>query len=158
MNISATRFATHIRTWLLIAALTGLLIAIGAAIGGGALYLFVILAVGMNLIGYWFSDRIALAASRARPMGRPCQPAARGRYHAWWPLGDQTDGVASGCSKRQVRPQKQGALHQRGLSPRGGGGLVSGTRRQSRTETLATSRRGRSHREGSPCESGPSWA
>jgi heat shock protein HtpX len=68
MNITATRFATHIRTWLLIAALTGLLIAIGAAIGGGALYLFVILAVGMNLVGYWFSDRIALAASRAQPL------------------------------------------------------------------------------------------
>ena len=68
MNITATRFATHIRTWLLIAALTGLLIAIGAALGGGFLYLFVILAVGMNLAGYWFSDRIALAASRARPL------------------------------------------------------------------------------------------
>ena len=68
MNITATRFATHIRTWLLIAALTGLLIAIGAAIGGGFLYLFVILAVGMNLVGYWFSDKIALRASRAQPL------------------------------------------------------------------------------------------
>ncbi len=68
MSITATRFATHIRTWLLIAALTGLLIAIGAAIGGGALYLFAVLAVGMNLVGYWFSDKIALAASRAKPL------------------------------------------------------------------------------------------
>ena len=68
MNITATRFATHIRTWLLIAALTGLLIAIGAAIGGSALYLFAVLAVGMNVVGYWFSDKIALAASRAKPL------------------------------------------------------------------------------------------
>ncbi len=68
MSITATRFATHIRTWLLIAGLTGLLVAIGAAIGGGALYLFAILAVGMNLVGYWFSDKIALAASRAKPV------------------------------------------------------------------------------------------
>ena len=68
MSITATRFATHLRSWLLIAALTGLLLAIGAAIGGGFLYLFVILAVGMNLVGYWFSDRIALKASRARPL------------------------------------------------------------------------------------------
>jgi heat shock protein HtpX len=68
MSITATRFATHIRTWLLIAALTGLLIAIGAALGGGFLYLFVILAVGMNLVGYWFSDKIALKASRAQPL------------------------------------------------------------------------------------------
>jgi heat shock protein HtpX len=68
MNITATRFATQIRTWLLIAGLTALLIAIGGAIGGGALYLFVGLAVLMNVVGYWFSDRIALAASRARPV------------------------------------------------------------------------------------------
>ena len=68
MTITATRFATQIRTWLLIAGLTGLLIAIGGAIGGGALYLFVALAVGMNVVGYWFSDKIALAASRAQPV------------------------------------------------------------------------------------------
>ena len=68
MSITATRFATHLRTWLLIAALTGLLIAIGAAIGGGFLYAFVFLAVGMNLVGYWFSDKIALRASRAQPL------------------------------------------------------------------------------------------
>lgn len=68
MNITATRFATQIRTWLLIAALTALLIAIGGAIGGGALYVFVVLAVLMNVVGYWFSDKIALAASRARPV------------------------------------------------------------------------------------------
>ena len=64
----ATRFATQIRTWLLIAALTALLIAIGGAIGGGALYVFVGLAVLMNVGGYWFSDKLALAASRARPI------------------------------------------------------------------------------------------
>jgi heat shock protein HtpX len=70
MNITATSFATKIRTWLLIAALTGLLIAIGGAIGGGALYIFVALAVLMNVVGYWFSDKIALRASRAKPVAR----------------------------------------------------------------------------------------
>jgi heat shock protein HtpX len=68
MNITATRIATQIRTWLLVAALTALLIAIGGAIGGAALYVFVLLAVLMNVVGYWFSDKIALAASRARPV------------------------------------------------------------------------------------------
>ncbi|HZO95983.1 MAG TPA: zinc metalloprotease HtpX [Gaiellaceae bacterium] len=68
MSITATGFTTRIRTWLLIAGLTALLVAIGAAIGGGALYLFAALAVVMNLVGYWFSDRIALGASRARPV------------------------------------------------------------------------------------------
>jgi len=68
MNITATRFATKTRTWLLIAGLTGLLIAIGGVIGGGALYLFVALAVLMNVVGYWFSDKLALRASKAQPV------------------------------------------------------------------------------------------
>jgi heat shock protein HtpX len=68
MTITATRIATKARTWLLIAGLTGLLIAIGGAIGGGFLYLFAGLAVVMNFVGYWFSDKLALKASRARPL------------------------------------------------------------------------------------------
>ena len=68
MKITSTRFATQTRTWLLIAALTALLIGIGALIGGMFLYAFVALAVIMNVFGYWFSDRIALQASRAQPV------------------------------------------------------------------------------------------
>jgi heat shock protein HtpX len=68
MSITATRFTTRIRTWLLIAGLTGLLFAIGAVIGGAALYLFAALAVLMNVAGYWFSDKLALRASRAQPV------------------------------------------------------------------------------------------
>jgi heat shock protein HtpX len=68
MNITATRFATHARTWLLIAGLTALLVGIGALIGGAFLYLFAGLAVAFNVIGYWFSDRLALKLSRARPV------------------------------------------------------------------------------------------
>jgi heat shock protein HtpX len=68
MNITATSFTTRIRTWLLIAGLTGLLIAIGAVIGGGFLYVFAAIAVVMNLVGYWFSDKIALKASHAQPV------------------------------------------------------------------------------------------
>jgi heat shock protein HtpX len=68
MNITATSFSTRIRTWLLMAGLTAVLIAFGGLIGGGALYLFVGLAVAMNVVGYWFSDRFALKASRAQPV------------------------------------------------------------------------------------------
>jgi heat shock protein HtpX len=70
MNITFTRFAAHVRTWLLIAGLTALLVGIGALIGGPSLYLFAGLAVLFNVTGYWFSDRIAFRFSRARPVGR----------------------------------------------------------------------------------------
>ena len=78
MNITATRFATKARTWLLIAGLTGLLIAIGLLLGGGFLYIFVGLAVLMNVAGYWFSDRLALKASRAQPIEPGTMPELEG--------------------------------------------------------------------------------
>jgi heat shock protein HtpX len=78
MNITATRFATKARTWLFIAGLTGLLIAIGALLGGGFLYIFVALAVLMNVFGYWFSDKLALKASRAQPVEPGRQPELEG--------------------------------------------------------------------------------
>jgi heat shock protein HtpX len=81
MSITATRFTTRIRTWLLVAGLTALLIAIGAAIGGGALYLFVAFAVVMNLAGYWFSDRIALRASRAKAVESGSLPWLEATVH-----------------------------------------------------------------------------
>jgi heat shock protein HtpX len=68
MSVASIRFATHARTWLLIAALTALLIGIGALLGGAFLYLFAGLAAAMNVIGYWFSDRFALKAGRSQPV------------------------------------------------------------------------------------------
>jgi heat shock protein HtpX len=74
MNIATVSLTTRLRTWLLVAGLTALLVAIGVTIGGGFLYIFVGLAVLLNVVGYWFSDRIALAASRAQPVSQEEAP------------------------------------------------------------------------------------
>ena len=67
-------FSTRITSWLLVAGLSGLLLAIGAVIGGGTLYLFVALTVVFNVVMYWFSDRIALRMSRAQPVSETEAP------------------------------------------------------------------------------------
>ncbi|MGD0272711.1 MAG: zinc metalloprotease HtpX [Gaiellaceae bacterium] len=69
-----TGFTTRLRTWLLIAALSGLLVAIGFLLGGSFVYLFLGIAVVMNLFGYFFSDKIALASSRAQPIAEAQAP------------------------------------------------------------------------------------
>ena len=56
-----------IKTFFLLMILTGLLLLIGAAIGGQAgVIIAVIIALAMNLGAYWFSDKIALSMAHAR--------------------------------------------------------------------------------------------
>jgi heat shock protein HtpX len=62
-------FGATIRTTILLATLSGLLIAIGYAIGGiGTAGLFLVVSLLINLGSYFFSDKLALAMSRAKPI------------------------------------------------------------------------------------------
>lgn len=62
-------FTSQLKTWVLLAALGGLLVAVGAIVGGRTgLIVALVLALLLNVGMYWFSDRIALKANGARPM------------------------------------------------------------------------------------------
>jgi heat shock protein HtpX len=74
MSITKMSLTTKVRTWLLLAALTALFLGIGALIGGAALYGFAALAVLLNVAAYWFSDKFAIRASRAKPLGESQSP------------------------------------------------------------------------------------
>ena len=60
---------TRTRTWILLAGLSALFVAFGGLVGGaGGLVVFLAIAVAFNFAMFWFSDRIALKMSRARPL------------------------------------------------------------------------------------------
>ena len=75
MSITRTRFLTQARTWVIIAALSALFVGLGYLFGGsGGIILFAGIAVVFNLVLFWFSDKLALKASKARPVEQSEQP------------------------------------------------------------------------------------
>jgi heat shock protein HtpX len=71
MSITRQKFATQARTWIIIAGLGALFVALGGLIGGSkGILLFAGIAVVFNLVMFWFSAKFALKASRARPVDR----------------------------------------------------------------------------------------
>jgi heat shock protein HtpX len=62
-------FGATLRTTILLASLSGLLVVIGALIGGAQTAgLFLLIALGINFFSYFFSDKMALAMARAKPI------------------------------------------------------------------------------------------
>lgn len=67
------------KTTLLLTSLTLLMIAMGSAIGGrGGMYIAFIMALGMNVFSYWFSDKIVLSMYGAQEIGEQDHPAFYG--------------------------------------------------------------------------------
>ena len=70
-----SNFAAGLRTTILLATLTGLFVVIGFAIGGAqTALLFLGLGAIFNLGAYWFSDKIALKMSGAKPISEQEAP------------------------------------------------------------------------------------
>jgi heat shock protein HtpX len=63
-----------LKTTVLLAALTGLLVAIGSFWGPGGMTIALIFAIVMNFGSYWFSDKIVLAMYHAKEVSEPESP------------------------------------------------------------------------------------
>ena len=75
MSITRTKFATQSRTWITIAGLAALFVGLGGLFGGSSgILLFAAIAVVFNLVMFWFSAKLALKASKARPVDRSEAP------------------------------------------------------------------------------------
>jgi len=68
-------FGATIRTTILMASLSGLLVVIGFLIGGASTAaFFLLMAFAINFFSYFFSDKMALAMSGAKPVSRSEAP------------------------------------------------------------------------------------
>jgi heat shock protein HtpX len=64
------KWINNLKTTLLLAGMGGLIVAIGGYVGGGAgATIALIIGLGINLISYFFSHKIAIAAARAEEVG-----------------------------------------------------------------------------------------
>lgn len=65
----------RVKSWLLIAAMGGLFVLVGAALGGrGGATTALVLALAFNAAMYWFSGSIAVRATRSRPVSEQEYP------------------------------------------------------------------------------------
>ncbi|MGA9370424.1 MAG: zinc metalloprotease HtpX, partial [Solirubrobacterales bacterium] len=108
-----SNFGAALRTTLLMAGLGGLLVVIGALVGGpkGAAF-FLVIALLFNLGAYWFSDRIALAAARAKPVSEEEDP------RLYQMVRDLTTRAGLPMPRLYVIPQEQPNAFATGRNPK----------------------------------------
>jgi heat shock protein HtpX len=74
-QVTQSNWKAGLRTTILLATLTGLLVALGALVGGpSTAALFLVIGLVLNLVMFWFSDKIALKMSRAQPLSEEEAP------------------------------------------------------------------------------------
>jgi heat shock protein HtpX len=108
-----SNFGAALRTTLLLAGLGGLLVVIGALIAGpqGAAG-FLVFALIFNLVIFWFSDRIALRAARAKPVSEEEDP------RLYQMVRDLTTRAGLPMPKLYVIPQEQPNAFATGRNPK----------------------------------------
>ena len=79
MNLYTQRTENTYKTWLLMTLFFGVVIGIGWVFAQvfnnpGILYIAVIFSIVMNIVSYWFSDKIVLAMHRAEPVEMKSHP------------------------------------------------------------------------------------
>ncbi len=105
----------NVKTFFLLMVMSGLLLVVGAVIGGEAGIIFaLIFAVVMNFGAYWFSDRIALKMAHAHPVTEQEDPelyniVAEQAYNAGLPMpkvyeidSDSPNAFATGRSPQKA--------------------------------------------------------
>lgn len=102
----------NLKTAALLAGLGGLMMLMGSALGGrGGLFLGLVLGLAMTGGAYWFSDRLAIRAARAREVG----PQEFAEYHRV--VGDLAQRAGIPMPRLYVSPNPQPNAFATGRNP-----------------------------------------
>jgi heat shock protein HtpX len=107
-----SNLAAALRTTVLLATLTGILVVIGYLIGGPrSALIFLGIAAVINFGAYWFSDRIALGMARAKPLEQADAP------RLYEMVGELTTRAEMPMPKLYMIPQEQPNAFATGRNP-----------------------------------------
>jgi heat shock protein HtpX len=108
-----SNFGAAIRTTILLASLTGLLVVIGALVGGPEVAgVFLVFALLFNLAMYFFSDKLALKMARAKPVSEEEAP------RLYQMMRDLTTRAGLPMPRLYVIPQEQPNAFATGRNPK----------------------------------------